>query len=60
MLINGKSIGGGDDIEALHQSHKLTGKVTSMGGKRIVSIRENAKPKLETRDEAKAEIKFES
>ncbi|KAF2838695.1 glutaredoxin, partial [Patellaria atrata CBS 101060] len=35
ILINGKSIGGGDDIEALHESGKLVNTVKSMGGKRI-------------------------
>ncbi|KXS93919.1 hypothetical protein AC578_9795 [Pseudocercospora eumusae] len=58
VLINGKSIGGGDDIEALHNDHKLIDKVTSMGGKRIMSIRENAQPKFATRDETKAGLKF--
>jgi len=38
VLINGKSIGGGDDIEALHRDGKLVDTVTSMGGKRIMSI----------------------
>jgi len=37
ILINGKSIGGGDDIEGLHRDGKLIDTVTSMGGKRIVS-----------------------
>ncbi|KAF2083160.1 glutaredoxin, partial [Saccharata proteae CBS 121410] len=36
VLINGKSIGGGDDIEALHNHGKLAETVRSMGGKRIV------------------------
>ena len=36
VLINGKSIGGGDDIEALHQRGKLIDTVKSMGAKRIV------------------------
>ena len=38
VLINGKSIGGGDDIAGLHESGKLAEKVQSMGGKRIVSV----------------------
>ncbi|KXT17864.1 hypothetical protein AC579_5889 [Pseudocercospora musae] len=59
VLINGKSIGGGDDIEALHDSHKLIDKVTSMGGKRIMSIRENEQPKFETSD-VKAEVKLKA
>ncbi|KAF2182454.1 glutaredoxin [Zopfia rhizophila CBS 207.26] len=36
VLINGKSIGGGDDIEELHQNNKLLDTVKSMGAKRIV------------------------
>lgn len=36
VLINGKSIGGGDDIEALHQRGKLIDTVKRMGAKRIV------------------------
>ena len=39
VLINGKSIGGGDDIEALDTSDELINKVTSMGGKRIMEAR---------------------
>ncbi|CAK3957292.1 hypothetical protein DOTSEDRAFT_68858 [Lecanosticta acicola] len=52
VLINGKSIGGGDDITALHQSGKIVDTIKSMGGKRIVSI--SSKP------EEKAEVKFKS
>lgn len=37
ILINGKSIGGGDDIEALHNSGKIVETVLSMGGKRIMT-----------------------
>ncbi|TID27594.1 hypothetical protein E6O75_ATG00361 [Venturia nashicola] len=35
ILINGKSIGGGDDVQELHDSRKLVDKVKSMGGKRM-------------------------
>ncbi|KAK5132637.1 hypothetical protein LTR08_008759 [Meristemomyces frigidus] len=38
VLINGKSIGGGDDIAGLHESGKLAETVRSMGGKRVVSV----------------------
>lgn len=38
VLINGKSIGGGDDIQALHESGKLIDKVQAMGGKRVMSV----------------------
>lgn len=37
VLINGRSIGGGDDIVGLHESGKLIDTITSMGGKRIMS-----------------------
>ena len=36
ILINGKSIGGGDDVEALHNHGELIEKVKTMGGKRIM------------------------
>lgn len=38
VLINGKSIGGGDDIEALNDEDKLASTVSSLGGKRIVKV----------------------
>lgn len=36
ILINGKSIGGGDDIEHLHQERQLSDTIRAMGGQRIV------------------------
>lgn len=39
VLINGKSIGGGDDVEALDMSGELVDKVKTMGGKRIMEAR---------------------
>jgi len=40
VLVNGKSIGGGDDVEKLHESGKLEETIRSMGGKRIqISLR---------------------
>lgn len=45
ILINGKSIGGGDDVQELHDSGKLVDKVKSMGGKRMeVSLAPEKKP----------------
>ncbi|KAF2473713.1 thioredoxin-like protein [Lindgomyces ingoldianus] len=38
VLLMGKSIGGGDDIEELHLSHKLLSTVKSMGGSRITEV----------------------
>ncbi len=39
VLINGKSIGGGDEVESLDQSGELVSKVKSMGGKRIMEAK---------------------
>ena len=39
VLINGKSIGGGDDVEALDAKGELVEKVKGMGGKRIMEAR---------------------
>ncbi len=38
VLINGKSIGGGDDIEDLEIKGTLVEKISSMGGKRIMEV----------------------
>lgn len=46
ILINGKSIGGGDDIQALHESGRLVDKVQAMGGRRIMEIFEKAGDKI--------------
>ncbi|KAF2722010.1 hypothetical protein K431DRAFT_284448 [Polychaeton citri CBS 116435] len=35
VLVNGRSIGGGDDVEKLHNEGKVVDLLTSMGGKRI-------------------------
>ncbi|MCJ1293271.1 hypothetical protein MMC34_004825 [Xylographa carneopallida] len=39
VLISGKSIGGGDDVEQLDNQHELINKVKSMGGKRITEAK---------------------
>ena len=39
VLINGRSIGGGDDIEALDTSGELIDKIKKMGGKRIMEMK---------------------
>lgn len=39
VLINGKSIGGGDDVAALDESDTLISKIKEMGGKRIMEIK---------------------
>lgn len=38
VLINGVSIGGGDDIEALHHADELADKILEIGGKRIMEV----------------------
>ena len=35
IMVNGKSIGGGDDIAAFHAQKMLADKIKSLGGKRI-------------------------
>ncbi|OQO04934.1 hypothetical protein B0A48_07952 [Cryoendolithus antarcticus] len=49
VLINGKSIGGGDDIQELHETGKLAETVQAMGGKRVMSVKPNPKPAAEKR-----------
>ena len=39
VLINGKSIGGGDEVAALDTGGELVNKVKSMGGKRIMEAK---------------------
>lgn len=38
VLINGKSIGGGDDIASLHEDDKLVSQIKELGGKRIMEV----------------------
>lgn len=52
VLINGKSIGGGDDVAALHADGKLAETVKAMGGKRVMEV----KPKPQ--EDEKREVKF--
>ncbi|KAI5296389.1 hypothetical protein KEM52_003111 [Ascosphaera acerosa] len=41
VLVNGKSLGGGDDVEALHEQGKLAETVQTMAGKRLeIALRE--------------------
>ncbi|KAI4768293.1 glutaredoxin, partial [Aureobasidium sp. EXF-8845] len=44
VLINGKSIGGGDDIAELHSEDKLVQQIKDLGGKRIMEV-SKAEPK---------------
>jgi len=43
VMINGKSVGGGDDIAALDDSGALVEKVHSMGGKRMTEVKLRSK-----------------
>ncbi|OJD35649.1 glutaredoxin domain-containing protein [Diplodia corticola] len=47
VLINGRSIGGGDDIETLHLNGKIEETIRSMGGKRITEARPAAEAATE-------------
>ena len=38
ILINGRSIGGGDDVQQLHNDDKLASTISSMGGKRMTKV----------------------
>lgn len=40
IIVNGKSLGGGDDVESLWQRGELRDKLRDMGGKRILSVEE--------------------
>jgi hypothetical protein len=40
VLINGKSIGGGDDVAELDHTKKLIDKIKSLGGKRMQKVQE--------------------
>lgn len=42
ILVNGKSIGGGDDMADLHGSRELAAKLLSMGGKQMQKVQEKA------------------
>jgi hypothetical protein len=62
VLINGKSIGGGDDVAALDESDTLISKIKEMGGKRIMEIKKVKVQEGEDLGEAtgagKKEVKF--
>jgi glutaredoxin len=61
ILINGKSIGGGDDVEALHNGDELVEKVKSMGGKRIVEVkRKEVESGQGSEKKTRTEVKFKA
>ncbi|KAL1585263.1 hypothetical protein WHR41_05841 [Cladosporium halotolerans] len=57
ILVNGKSIGGGDDVAALDAEDKLAAKLHELGGKRVMEVR-----KVEVREgedlNGKREVRF--
>lgn len=42
VFINGKSIGGGDDVAELDQTMKLIEKIKSLGGKQMQTVQERS------------------
>ncbi len=38
VMINGRSIGGGDDVQQLHEDDQLASTISSMGGKRMTKV----------------------
>lgn len=60
VLINGKSIGGGDDVQALHDNDKVIDTIKAMGGKRIVSVEKNQDAESGGHRETRAEVKFKA
>lgn len=38
ILVNGMTIGGGDEVETLHDTGKLAAKIKTLGGKRVMEI----------------------
>lgn len=60
VLINGKSIGGGDDVQELHEGDKIVEKITSMGGKRIVRVEKKAAEEEHHEVRKRGEMKFKA
>jgi hypothetical protein len=49
ILINGVSIGGGDDIAEMDSSKTLIGKIKDLGGKKMLDVRQRpAEPEDES------------
>ena len=42
VLVNGKSIGGGDEVATLNSGNDLIDKIKDMGGKRIMEAKRKA------------------
>jgi hypothetical protein len=57
VLINGRSIGGGSEVQALHDEGKLVETVKSMGGKRVMEVVAKPQPTHEGEKERR-EVRF--
>lgn len=53
VMINGKSIGGGDDVAELHEKDTLAALISSMVGKRMTTVERK-------HDEVKREVHFKA
>jgi len=51
VLVNGVSIGGGDDIAALDESKELVDKIKSIAGKKMTEVRPRAGASKEREEE---------
>ena len=60
ILINGRSIGGGDDVEDLHNEDKLMSTVSSMGGKRVFKVQKKPEDESEKKSEVKMKRSFKA
>ncbi|KAK5108599.1 hypothetical protein LTR62_008175 [Meristemomyces frigidus] len=60
VLVNGKSIGGGDDVAGLHRDGKLAETLRSMGGKRVVEVKENEVLDVKEAGGEKREVRFKA
>ncbi|KAL2067275.1 hypothetical protein VTL71DRAFT_1699 [Oculimacula yallundae] len=59
VLINGVSIGGGDDVAELDESRKLVDKVRDLGGKRMVEVKLRAVEEVKEKVVEKVKEKVE-
>src|SRR5690606_10399691 len=45
ILVNGRGIGGGDEVELLDATQELTAKIKSLGGKRVMEMKSKSRKK---------------
>lgn len=60
VLVNGRSIGGGDDVEELDDEDKLKSTLLAMAGKRIMKIERSPRSEEEEEGSKKSEMKFKA